>query len=121
MTKPAHKSETVGASLQARQDYSRHDAHAKMKLHLLLTQPIWIQATNGHRWSQGVVKSKAGAPQSYVVKTPQDEWRRNRLQLKDAAISTTVPVSTKIASPTSSTTVQPTSVFLYTKDVPIKL
>ena len=42
------------------------------------------------------------------------DYRRNRLQLKEAAIPTTVLVSTTI---TTSTTVQPTSIPLYTKDV----
>ena len=61
-----------------------------------------------------MVKSKAETFQSYVVQITQGEYRRNRLQLKEAAITITVPITT---STTTSITVQPTSVPLYTKDV----
>ena len=71
---------------------------------------------NQQQWyiCNSVVKSKAEIPWSYVVQTPQGEYRRNMIQLKESAIPIRVPVS---ASTTTSTTVQPTSVPLYTKDV----
>ena len=99
--KPPHNGGKIRATLQARQDYSRYDAHAKEKSNLLPTQPIWVQTTNGGIWSQGVIKSKGETPQSYVVQTPEDKYRRNR----EAAIPTTVPISTSTVN--SSTTVQP--------------
>ena len=71
-----------------------------------------VQATNGGRWSEGVVKSTADTFRSYVVQKPQGEYRRDRLQLKEAAILTKDPGSTSTASTTTSSTVQPTSVFV---------
>ena len=68
-------------------------------------------------WRYGVVKSKAETPWSHVVQTPQDESRRNRLQLKEAAKPTTVLVSTSTSSTATSTTVQPTIIPLCTNDV----
>ena len=53
-----------------------------------------------------------------MVQTHQGEYWRNRLQLNKAAKPTAVPVT---ASATISTTVQPTSVLLYTKYVIIEL
>ena len=41
--RPPHNSEAVRASLKARQDYSRYNAHSKEKPNLLPTQPIWVQ------------------------------------------------------------------------------
>ena len=52
-----------------------------------------------------------------MIQKPQGEYRRNRLQLKKAAIPTTVPVSKSFASTTISTTVQSASFPLYAKDV----
>ena len=85
----------------------------KWKSNLLPTLPVLVQATNSHRWSQGVVKSKAETPQSYVVQTPHGGYNRNRLQLKEAAIPTTYPVSISTTKSTISRTVQPVSVSLY--------
>ena len=41
-----------------------------------------------------MVKSKAEMPRSYIVETPQGEYRRKRIHLKEAAVNTTVPAST---------------------------
>ena len=95
-----------------------YDAHSKEESNLLSIQTIWVQATYDDRWSYCVVKSKVEMTQLYVVQTPQGQYCRNRPQLREAAIPTTVPVSTSSANTTTSTTVQPTSVPLYTKDVP---
>ena len=86
---PPHNSEAVRASLKARQDYSRYDAHSKEKPDLLPTQPIWVQDTISKKWNPGVVKSQAEIPHSYIIQTPQGEYRRNHLHLKEAAIPTT--------------------------------
>ena len=66
----------IKSSVQAWQDYSRYDAHAK-ESNLFSTQPIWVQATNSHTCSQGVVHSKAETPQTCVVQTPQRETGYN--------------------------------------------
>ena len=68
----------------------------------------------------GVVKSKAGTPWLYLVQTPQGEYRRNKLQLQNVAITTTVPVSTGTVITTTSTTVQPTSGAQFKKDLLVK-
>ena len=61
--------------------------------------------------------SKVETNQSYVVQTPQDEYRRNRLQLKEPAIPTTVPVSASTVNTTTSPIVQPTGATGHAKDV----
>ena len=86
----------VRASLQSRQDFSRYDAQAKERSTLLPTQ---VEDSTSHRWSQGVVKSKAEMPTSYIVKMLQGEYRRNRIHLKEAALNTTVPASTTSVVP----------------------
>ena len=54
----------VRSSLQSRQDICRYDAQAKERSTLLPTQPVQVQDPISHRWSQGVVKSKAETPRS---------------------------------------------------------
>ena len=49
--------------------------------------------TPHHRGSQGVVKSKAETLKSYIVETPQGEYRRNKIHLKQAAVNTIVPAN----------------------------
>ena len=49
--------------------------------------------------SPGVVKCKAETPRSYIVETPQGGYRRNRINLKEAAVNTTVPASTTSVTP----------------------
>ena len=62
--RPPHNSEAVRASLKARQDYSRCDAHSKEKPDLLPTQPIWVQDAISKRWNPGVVKIQVETPHS---------------------------------------------------------
>ena len=40
-----------------------------------------------------MVKSQAETPCSYIIQTPQGEYRRNQSHLKEAAIPTAVPES----------------------------
>ena len=90
--KSLHNNEAVRAYLQSRQDFPRYDAQGKERSTLLPTQPVCIQDSTSHRWSQVVVKTKAETPKSYIVETPQGEYRRNRIHLKEAAVNT-VPAS----------------------------
>ena len=63
------------------------------------------------------MKIKAEILRSYVVQTPQDECRRNRQQLKEAVVVTTVPdITTGTTNNTTSTTAQPAIVPLYSED-----
>ena len=56
-----------------------------------------------------------------MVPIPVGEYSRNRLQLKQVSIPTILPVSTTTTvSTNSSTTVQPASIPLYTKDAVTK-
>ena len=92
--KPPWNSEVVRASLQSRQDFHRYDAQAKERSTLLHNQTVWVQDPTSHRWSQGVVMTKPETFRSYIVETPQSEYRRNRIHLKKAAVNITVPAST---------------------------
>ena len=78
---------------------------------------MWLQATNGGR-RHVVAKSKVGTPKSHEVQMLQGEDRRVTLQLKEAAIPTTVLAST--ISTATTTIVQSASVCLYTADVMTK-
>ena len=91
---PPWNSEVVRASLQSRQDFCRYNAQAKERSTLLPTQPVWVQDSTNHRLSQGVVKSKAETPRSYFKQTPQDEYRRNGIHLKETAMNTAVSACT---------------------------
>ena len=118
--RPPHNSEAVTASLKARQDYSRYNAHSKEKPDLLPTQPIWVQDAISKRWNPSVVKAQAETPHSYIIQTPQGKYRRNCSHLKEAPIPTTVP---EPVNTTYSTKVplQPIQVTVYTKPLsPIK-
>ena len=66
ISKPPHNNEAVRASLQSRQDSPRYDAKAKERSTLLPTQPVQVQDSTSHRWSQGVVET----PRSCIVETP---------------------------------------------------
>ena len=90
--RPPAYSEAVRAALQSRQVYANHNAHDKELSKLLPTQPVWVQNTLTKKWEKGVITSQAETPRSYIVITPQDEKRRNRIHLREAEISTnTVP------------------------------
>ena len=54
------------------------------------------------------------------VHTPQGEYRKNRLHPKIATVPSTDWVSTSTTGTITSTTVQPTSVPLYAKEIPTK-
>ena len=68
--KSPHNSPAIRPSLQARQDHSWYDAHAK-EVKPAPHSANLCKATNWGRWTQAVVKSKAETLQSYVVQTPQ--------------------------------------------------
>ena len=59
-----------------------------------------------------MVKSKAETPRSYIVETPQGEYRRNRIHLKEAAVNTTGPASNTSVVPK----VQVKSIHQHTQD-----
>ena len=99
MIQPPWNSEVASASLQYRCDFCRYDTQVKEGSTLLPTQPVWVQDSTSHRGSQGVVKSKAETPRSYTVETPQGEYKRSRICLKEAAMNTTVPASTPSVVP----------------------
>ena len=65
--------------------------------------------------SEGVVKSTVETPQSYGVQTSQGEYRRTGYN--QGKLQYLPQLNTSIASTTTSTTVQPISVPLYTKHV----
>ena len=69
ITKSPQNSEVVKESLQSREDLRRYDAQAKERSTVLPTQPVWVLDTTNHRWGQGVVKSKAETPRSYIAQT----------------------------------------------------
>ena len=114
--KPPNTNEAVRASLQSMQDFCRYDAQAKERSTLLLTQPVWVQDSTSHRWSQGVLKSKDNTPRSYIVETSQSEYRRNRIHLKEATMNTTIPASTTSVVPKVQV-----KVFINTQDVQSEL
>ena len=60
-----------------------------------------------------VVKSKAESPKSYVVSTPDGDYRRNRICIKDTGIPKVVPNAQ--ANPTGSVPRKPPSVLLALK------
>ena len=60
-----------------------------------------------------MVKSKVETPRSYIVETPQSEYRRNRIHLKVAAVNITVPAITTSVVPKF----QVKSVHQHTQDV----
>ena len=60
-----------------------------------------------------MVKSKAERLISYIVQTPQGEYRRNSIHLKEAAVNTTVPASTTSVVPKAQVKIVP----LHKKDV----
>ena len=94
--RPPHNSESVRASLKARQDCCRYNVHSKEKPDLQPTQPIWVQDTISIRWNPSVIKAQAGTPHFYIIQTSQGKHRRNHSHLKEAAKPTTVlmPVNT---------------------------
>ena len=77
--RPPANNEAIRASLQSRQVYTNHDAHAKELPQLLPKQHVWIQNTLTKEWYKAVVKSRAETPRSYVVSTPDGDKRRNRI------------------------------------------
>ena len=77
------------------------------------TSAVGAPESTSHRWNEGMVKSKVETPRSYIVKTPQVEYRRKRIHLKEAIVNTTVPASTTSVLPK----VQIKSVPQHTKDV----
>ena len=89
--RPPANNESIRASLQSRQGYTNHDAHAMELPQLLPNQHVWMQNTLTRQWYKAVVKSKAETPRSYVVSTPDGDERRNRIHLKDAGIPKVVP------------------------------
>ena len=80
-------SETVKVSPQTRKKHSRYDAHAKELPRLLPKQLVRLQDPSTKKWSiPGEVLQKAETPNSYVVKTPRDVFRRNQIHIKEAAM-----------------------------------
>ena len=71
--RPSDNSEAVRSTLQSRQVYNNHDAHAKELNKLLPAQLVWVQNTLTKKWEKGVIKSQAETPRSYIVMTPQGE------------------------------------------------
>ena len=67
-----------------------------------------------------MVKAQAETPGSYIIQTPQGEYRRNCSHLKEAAIPTTVP-EPENATYNSKVPLQPVQGNVYTKPLsPIK-
>ena len=90
-TLPATKlqtySETVKVSPQTTQKHSRYDAHTKELPRLLPKQLVRVQDTSTKKWSiPGEVLQKAKTPNSYVVKTPKGVLRKNRINIREAAM-----------------------------------
>ena len=90
---PPHNSEAVRPSLKVRQDYSRYDAHSMEKPDLLPTQPIWVQDTISKQWNPGVVKSQAETPHSFIIQTPQGEYREKPFASERGSNTNTSPKS----------------------------
>ena len=83
-------------------------------------KPIWVQDAISKRWNPGTVKAQAETPHSYIIQTPQGEYRRNYSHLKEAAIPTTVPEPENTTYNTK-VPLQPVQGNVYTKPLsPIK-
>ena len=89
--RPEANNEAIRVSLQSRQVYTNHDAHANELLQLLPKQHVWLQNTLTKQWYTALVKSKAETSKSYVVSTPDSGKRRNRIHLNDAGIPKVMP------------------------------
>ena len=75
--------ESIRASLQSRQGYINHDAHAKELPQVLSKQHVWAQNSLTKQLYKVAVQFKAETLRSYVVPIP-DHDIRNRIYLKDA-------------------------------------
>ena len=111
--RPPANNESIRASLQSRQSYTNHDAHAKELLQLLAKQLVWVQNTLTKQWYKAVSKSKAETPRSYVVSTPDGHKGGNRMHLKDAGIPKVV--SNAQPNPKGSVPKKPPSVLVALK------
>ena len=87
--RPPSDSEQVRASLQSRQVFNHHDAHAKEQTKLLPTQPVWVKHPQDKKWEKATIKSQAETSQSYIVQTSHGDLRRNRVHIKEAPVLST--------------------------------